>query len=80
MLPPDVVDIGGAVRNARRRRGLLRSELGKLARVSQSYLCEIEAGDTVPSVPRLQAIAAALGVKLSRIIKEAEIIGGKAEG
>lgn len=54
--------VGRIVRELRRRKGLTLRELGDAAGVSMTFLSDIEHERRTPSVPKLAAIARALGV------------------
>jgi transcriptional regulator with XRE-family HTH domain len=60
--------IAPALRRERSRAGLSLSELARSAGVAKSTLSQLEAGVGNPSVETLWALAAALGVPLSRLL------------
>jgi len=53
------------IRRLRLRRGLTQAELARRAGLSWIYIAKLEGGDRVsPSLPALERIARALGVRL----------------
>jgi ribosome-binding protein aMBF1 (putative translation factor) len=56
--------IGQAVRERRLSLGLSQTEVASRAGMTQSALSRLEAGGTVPTIPVLERIAAALGSQL----------------
>jgi ribosome-binding protein aMBF1 (putative translation factor) len=56
--------IGQAVRERRLALGLSQTEVAGRAGMTQSALSRLEAGGTVPTIPVLERIAAALGSEL----------------
>jgi len=53
------------IRHLRLRRGLTQAELARRAGLSWIYIAKLEGGDRVsPSLPALERIARALGVRL----------------
>jgi ribosome-binding protein aMBF1 (putative translation factor) len=56
--------IGQAVRERRLALGLSQTEVATRAGMTQSALSRLEAGGTVPTIPVLDRIAAALGSEL----------------
>ena len=56
--------IGQAVRERRLERGLSQTQLAASAGMTQPALSRLEAGGTVPTIPVLERIAAALGAEL----------------
>jgi transcriptional regulator with XRE-family HTH domain len=58
-------DLGGRIRELRKKRGLTQKALAKLTDVSTIYIKKLEAGErTSPSLPTLARIAQALGATL----------------
>jgi transcriptional regulator with XRE-family HTH domain len=57
-------EIGARVRELRTARGLTQSQLAAQVGTSQSALARLEAGGVEPRISTLEAIGAALGVKL----------------
>lgn len=58
-------DLGRAVRELRERRGWSQSQLAQASGMTQSAVARFEAGGTVPTLPVLERLAAALEVGLS---------------
>ncbi len=62
--------LGAKVREARTSRKLRQDELASLAEISPSYLSEIERGIYVPTADKIQRLAKALRLGLSRLLPE----------
>lgn len=60
--------MGEVLRSRRRAQGLTLRDLSSLARVSLSYISEIERGHKEASSELLSALTEALGVPLSRVL------------
>ncbi|WP_067668993.1 helix-turn-helix domain-containing protein [Nocardia miyunensis] len=58
-------ELGAAVRDLRERTGLTQVELADRAGLKQPAVARLEAGGTMPTIPVLERIAEALGVRLS---------------
>jgi transcriptional regulator with XRE-family HTH domain len=58
-------ELGRAVRELRERRGWSQAQLAKASGMTQSAVARFEAGGTVPTLPVLERLAAALDVSLS---------------
>lgn len=58
-------ELGRAVRELRERRGWSQSQLAQASGMTQSAVARFEAGGTVPTLPVLERLAAALDVSLS---------------
>ncbi|MGI5214479.1 helix-turn-helix domain-containing protein [Plantactinospora sp. CA-290183] len=58
-------ELGRAVRELRERRGWSQSQLAQTSGMTQSAVARFEAGGTVPTLPVLERLAAALDVSLS---------------
>jgi transcriptional regulator with XRE-family HTH domain len=58
-------ELGAAVRELRERRGWSQSQLAQASAMTQSAVARFEAGGTVPTLPVLERLAAALDVGLS---------------
>lgn len=58
-------ELGAAVRGLRERRGWSQSQLAQASGMTQSAVARFEAGGTVPTLPVLERLAAALDVGLS---------------
>ncbi|RSM61772.1 XRE family transcriptional regulator [Kibdelosporangium aridum] len=64
-------ELGAEVRTQRERRGWSQTELAQRAGMTQSAMARFEAGGTVPTLPVLERIAAALDMRLSVELKSA---------
>ncbi|ONI85807.1 transcriptional regulator [Actinosynnema sp. ALI-1.44] len=64
-------ELGAAVRALREQRGWSQTELAERAGMTQSAMARFEAGGTVPTLPVLERIAAALDMRLSIELKPA---------
>lgn len=62
--------LGDTLRRARQDQGRTLREVSSTARVSLGYLSEVERGQKEASSELLAAIAGALGVPLSEVIRE----------
>jgi transcriptional regulator with XRE-family HTH domain len=62
--------LGKRLRQARKSQKLTMAELGRRAQCSQSFLSKVENGSMIPSLPMLQRLARALGVKSSALVSE----------
>ena len=58
-------ELGRAVRELRERRGWSQSQLAQASGMTQSAVARFEAGGTIPTLPVLERLAAALDVGLS---------------
>jgi transcriptional regulator with XRE-family HTH domain len=56
--------LGDTVRHLRTERGWTQKELGKRARLTQSAVARLEAGDSVPTLRVLERVAHALGAQV----------------
>jgi len=61
--------LGKNIKNKRQDLGLSQSELAKMAKISVSYLSEIENERTNPSLKTLLRIAEALKVNISELVR-----------
>jgi transcriptional regulator with XRE-family HTH domain len=68
------LDFGRAIETLRTSRGLSREELARLARISRSYLHEVERGLKRPSADVLARVARALGVTSAALMQYVEEI------
>jgi transcriptional regulator with XRE-family HTH domain len=57
------------LKGLRERNGLTQEELAKRAGVSRAYLSRLEMGLHDPPLSRLQALAKALGVPVSKLVE-----------
>ncbi|KAA2260989.1 helix-turn-helix transcriptional regulator [Solihabitans fulvus] len=58
-------ELGAEVRSLREQRGWSQTELAERAGMTQSAMARFEAGGTVPTLPVLERVAAALDMRLS---------------
>ena len=58
-------ELGAEVRTLREERGWTQTELAERAGMTQSAMARFEAGGTIPTLPVLERIAAALQMRLS---------------
>ena len=63
-------ELGQAVRARRTALGMTQTELGHRARLTQSAVARLEAGDGVPTLRVLERIAQALGMELDVALRE----------
>ncbi len=68
-----MVDIGTRLKKTRKNNGLSLRELAKRAHISHSFIADIEAGRSKPSIDTLKALANALGVSLSELIDDSVV-------
>lgn len=54
----------------RAKRKLSQRDLATKAKMSQTYLCNVETGKSDPSLSTLKRLAAALGVTVSELVKD----------
>lgn len=73
------LDYGRAIETLRTSRGLSREELARLARISRSYLHEVERGLKRPSADVLARVATALGVGSAALMQFVEEISAPPE-
>lgn len=62
------VALGQIIREQRKRKGIGLRELAREAEVSAGYLSEVESGKSEPTVSKIQRIAEALGVAITRLL------------
>ena len=72
--------LGRAIKVARTARGIERKELAELAGVSYAYLSDIETGRGRPGSRSFLAIAEALALSPSTLMREAEIYRARIAG
>jgi transcriptional regulator with XRE-family HTH domain len=60
------------LKTLRRAKGWSQTRLARESGVSQTYISDLEAGRSNPTVPVLKRLAAALGVRVSDLIGEGE--------
>jgi transcriptional regulator with XRE-family HTH domain len=77
---PTPETLGRVVRRHRHERGLTLEGLAELAGMNVTYLSDIERGKANPSVFKLGGIAAALEVRVSDLLREAEELATRPAG
>ncbi|MGY2492610.1 helix-turn-helix domain-containing protein [Cupriavidus sp. CP313] len=70
---PTLVALGDAIRRIRKERGFSQEQLALSAEIDVSYLGRVERGDNNVAVLRLERIAVALGVTMTRLMAEARL-------
>jgi transcriptional regulator with XRE-family HTH domain len=63
------------LKRAREKKGISQGRLATMCGLSRSAISMIESGDRNPTLFVCHALAAALGVRLSKAIQEAERVG-----
>lgn len=58
------------LKRIRERKGLSQRALAAKAKMSQTYLCNVENGKADPSLSTLKRLAEALGITVSELVKE----------
>lgn len=66
------MNLSAAIKYRREAAGLTQEELGASIGVGRSRVCQLETDGYLPSIRTVLAIAHALGVTASRLIKDAE--------
>ena len=61
------MDIGGRLREARVRQGLVIDDVASRSGLSRAYISQIETGKASPSIQTLQKLAATLGLSVSSL-------------
>jgi transcriptional regulator with XRE-family HTH domain len=69
-----VSDIGNRLKRLRKNKKFSLRALGKAAHVSHSFIADIEAGRSKPSLDTLMALARALGVSISDITGDVYLV------
>lgn len=64
------ITLGNCLRRMRKEQGMTMVVLGRASQCSQSFLSKVESGSVMPSIPMLQRLARALGVKPSSLLGE----------
>lgn len=72
MKPVGAHRFGYAVRELRSKQGHTQRHLAASARLRRTHLVEIEAGRVNPTLSTIEALAAALGLRASELLAEAE--------
>jgi len=66
------MDIGGAIINLRKERGVSQESLAYNASLSRNYMHRVERGKASPTITTLEKIAQYLDIQVSDIVLEAE--------
>jgi transcriptional regulator with XRE-family HTH domain len=66
------ISFGQAIRLARERLGLSQEEFAERANVHRTYVSSIELGKVNVGIEIANSIAAALGLRLSKLVRKAE--------
>lgn len=70
-------ELGQAVKNRRTELGMTQKELGRRARLTQSAVARLEAGDGVPTLRVLERIAHALNTELDVTLRDTQTRAGE---
>jgi transcriptional regulator with XRE-family HTH domain len=65
-----VDELGGILRDTRRRRGLSQQALADRAGLSRNFVAQVERGESVPTVATLARLAAALATTVAELVGE----------
>lgn len=68
------MSIGGKIKKYRKERGLTQKELSEKSKLSRSYLADLERDRYNPSLDSLQLIADSLGVSVSTLLDEDDLV------
>jgi transcriptional regulator with XRE-family HTH domain len=71
--------LGAALRDKRQAHGLTIADVSDLAGISRGMLSKIENGQTATSLDTLHRLARALGVSLSALFRDVDVIEGNAQ-
>lgn len=63
------MNIGKNIRNLRKSKGIKQKDIAKQAGISNSFLCDIEAGRNQPSISTLLRIADALEIDVTTLFE-----------
>ncbi len=66
-----MIAVGSTIRRIRLSKNISQEELAHLAGVDRSYMGAVERGDNNVAILKLARVAAALGISVSKLIKEA---------
>jgi transcriptional regulator with XRE-family HTH domain len=64
------ISLGERIRDLRKERGWRQIDLAEQARISENYVSDLEIGKKEIGLRTLQAVALALGVKTSDLLKD----------
>lgn len=73
-----MADIGIRLKQLREAKGMSLRELGKFAHLSHSFIADIEAGRSQPSLDALLSLANTLGVSVAELIGDTKANGTQA--
>ncbi len=68
---PILIAVGSTIRRIRLSKNISQEELAHLAGVDRSYMGAVERGDNNVAILKLARVAAALGISVSKLLKEA---------
>lgn len=71
--------LGLVFKRLRKGKGLTQVQLAPLAGVQRTWLSELESGDCNPTIDTLDRLAVVLGVSLSEVFKQVEIVSSSME-
>jgi len=66
-------EIGKRIKELRKKNGLTQEELASRTELTKSFICQLEKGQTAPSVSTLQDIVECLGTNLSDFFSEEKV-------
>ncbi len=72
---PEAEALGPQIRDLRRERGLTLAQLAEAAGLSIGHLSQVERGLSTPTIRQLQAVGAALGVRIGWFFRPVEAQG-----
>ena len=76
MANPILTQLGNRLRTLRRERGVSQEKLAELAGLHRTYIGGVERGERNISFVNLGALAEALGVSLSTLVRDVDSVGG----
>lgn len=62
------MNVGERIKELRIKHGLTQKQLAEIAKISNSYLCDIEVGRTNPSLKTLEKICKAFEIDLKELL------------
>lgn len=67
------MNVGKNIRHVRKSNGIKQKDLAKAVGISNSFLCDIEAGRTLPSLTTLSKISKELKTDISDLFKQLHV-------